>query len=167
MPACLCYSGLFRPCFSRPRLPAFALTPCLLALVCHALSACLCLDPMPASPCLHRPIPSITMCPRIIAQVAGTALQAAAHGDCIEQPMHRFVFACISTIQYSEGTALQAAAHGDCIEQPVHRFVFACVSTIQCSAVDCLAGSRTRGLHWCSPCTVCVHCSLRSFPGGA
>ena len=50
----------------------------------HALSACLCHNPLPATlvcvcPCVH----SITMCTRIIAQVAKTALQAAAHGDCI------------------------------------------------------------------------------------
>ena len=96
MPACLCCSGLFRPC--------------------HALSACLCLDPMPVSPWLHLPLcPSNTMCTRIIAQVAGTALQAVP-----------------PTI------------------------VFACVSAHSVFCRDCPAGSRTRGLHWCRPCTICV-----------
>ena len=109
MPACLCYNGLFRPC--------------------HALSACLCLDPMPASPCvLHLPLyPSITMCPRIIAQVAGTALQAAP-----------------PTI------------------------VFACVSAHSVFCRDCPACSRTRGLHWCSPCTVlCSLLNCAHFKGEA
>ena len=81
-----------------PCLPASALTPCLLALVVA-----------------FAPVPSITMCARIIAQVAGTALQAAP-----------------PTI------------------------VFACVSTHPVFCRDCPAGSCTRGLHWCSPCTVCV-----------
>ena len=58
-------AGLFRPCLAMPCLPASALTPCLLALVF----------------CSY-PVPSITMCNRI-TQVARTALQAAAHGDCI------------------------------------------------------------------------------------
>ena len=99
LPACLYYSGLFQPCLAMPCLPASALTPCLLALV-----SCIC-------PC----IPSITMCARMIAQVAGTALQAAP-----------------PTI------------------------VFACVGAHSVFCRDCPAGSRTRRLHWCSPCTVCV-----------
>ena len=61
LPACFCYNGLCRPYLAMPCLPAFALTPCLLALV------------------LHLPHFTITMCPRIIAQVAG---EIKAHEPC-------------------------------------------------------------------------------------
>ena len=73
-----------------------------MALPCHALFACLCHNPMPATlvcvcPCVH----SITMCARIIAQAAGTALQAAPS---------TIVFACVHVhpVHHREepGTAL-------------------------------------------------------------
>ena len=74
------------------------------ALPRHALSACLCLEPMPASPWLHLPLcPSIIMCARIIVPVAGTALQAAPP---------TFVFACVIDLVHFKGGAW------DCIGQP-------------------------------------------------
>ena len=59
---CSCWSVFAMPC------------------ICHALFACLCLDPMPASPLLHCPCVTIsTMCARTIHLqcFARTALQAA------------------------------------------------------------------------------------------
>ena len=98
MPACLCYSGLFRPCLAMPCLPASALTPCLLALVC----ICPCVHPSPCAPGSSRKLrglpcrqPRRPLC--LLASVpiqcsAGTALQAAAHGDCIGAARAPFVF---------------------------------------------------------------------------
>ena len=129
-----------------PCLPASALTPCLLALVCIC------------------PIPSITMCARIITQVAGLPYR---------QPHRPLCLLASVPIQYSAGTALQAATPRDCIEQPVHRvfhpyihpLIFLCLRQYHpLFCRDCPVGSRTRGLHWCSPCTIL--CSLRSFQGG-
>ena len=95
-----------------PCLPASSLTPCLLALVCIC------------------PSPSITMCARIIAQVAGTALQAA--------PL-TIVFACVGDQplfckdcpagSYTTGTALSSPC------------------TVFASSIQFTSG-RSLGLHW-------------------
>ena len=141
-------------------MPASALTQCLLALVC----ICPCVHPLPCAPGSSRKLRGLPCRPPcrplcLLASVpiqysAGTALQAATPWDCIEQPVHRVLH---PSIHLHTGTALM---------QPVHHsfFLCFCVSAHPVFCRDCPAGSRTRRLHWCSPCTVL--CSLRSFQGG-
>ena len=80
MLACLCCSGLFRPC--------------------HALAACLCHNPMPATlvcvcHCVHS-----SPCAPGSSVLQRLPCRQLHHGDCIEQPVHHLVFACVQTIHF-------------------------------------------------------------------
>ena len=114
LPACFCYNGLVLPC--------------------HALSACLYLDPMPAGPSLHLP-PFITMCARIIARAAGTALKAAAPWDCtgslctvlaIHPSIYSVACVCLRQCPFSvlQGLPCRQPHTETAFVQPVHRFMF-------------------------------------------
>ena len=74
----------------------------LLVRICLASFACLCLDPMPACPCLHDPHVTISPCapgPYVPVCLQRLPCRQPHHEDCIAQPVHRlhpvhFVF-CI------------------------------------------------------------------------
>ena len=107
MPACVLYR-LFR-----------------MALPCHALFACLCHNPMPATLlfalplCLHHHhVRQDRQC------LQGLPCRQPHHGDCSEQPVHRllhsvhFVF-CISPFPFHEPeTAVSSLATSSCTKAP-------------------------------------------------
>ena len=110
-----------------------------LVLPCHALSACLCLDPMPASPFC-----SFASIHYHVRQNHRACCRDCPVGSRITglhwRPVHRVV----------------------CIHPSIHPPFIACVSLSQHHSLcrrDCPVGSRTRRLHLCSPCTACVHCA--------
>ena len=118
----------------RDQRPAsFTCRPVVLQRPVPALSACLCLDPMPATlvSCICPCIPSITMCARFIAQVAGTALQAAPS---------TIVFACVHDhpVHFREepGTALGSRL-------PPCPCVHCFLCSIQGGAWDCIGQPAT------------------------
>jgi len=95
MPACLCYSGLFRPCLAMPCLPASAITPCLLPLFAFA-------PVFIPSPCV----------PGSSRKLQRLPCRQPHTWTALVQPVHRFVFACVIHLVHVKGEAW------DCIGQP-------------------------------------------------
>ena len=126
MPACLCYSGLFRPCLAMPCLPASALTPCLLALVFvfapvsihyhvrqdHRASCGDCPAGSPADHCVCLP-----QCPSSVLQ--GLPCRQPHTGTALVQPVHRLC--SLLNCAHFKGEAW------DCIGPPATFCVHTCI----------------------------------------
>ena len=99
MPACLCYSGLFRVCLAMPCLPASAITPCLLplfALPLHHPSPC-----APGSPVFCKDCPAGS-------HTTGTASSSPCT-ICLHLPSSSYLCFCIIHpvhVREEPGTAL-------------------------------------------------------------